>query len=246
MKVGFILENSFMNWLAIKNYEGLYEVSNTGLVRSIARDKTLALNPHKDTKYLVVSLWKNNKGKNFYVHRLVCEAFIPNPNELPEVNHIDGNRQNNHTNNLEWVDRQGNIKHAIETGLRTYTSRLTNKEFLELLKLVINGKTYQELSQEVNYQVPYLSTKLRKIARDNNLEGQLDNALSKQKQERLSKHNQTQSRLSVACYDKTGQLIKSYNSLGDASRDLNVSTGAISNAISGRTKSCRGFTWKSI
>ena len=180
MKVGFILENSFMNWLAIKNYEGLYEVSNTGLVRSIARDKTLALNPRKDTKYLVVSLWKNNKGKNFYVHRLVCEAFIPNPNELPEVNHIDGNRQNNHTNNLEWVDRQGNIKHAIETGLRTYTSRLTNKEFLELLKQVINGKTYQELSQEVNYQVPYLSTKLRKIARDNNLDGQLDNTLSKQ------------------------------------------------------------------
>ena len=109
-----------MNWSAVKNYENLYEVSDQGQIRSIARQKGLALNPNKDTKYLMVNLWKNNKGKNCYVHRIVAQTFIPNPDGLPEVNHIDGNRQNNCVSNLEWVT-------ALENNLRSRIQQIAAK-----------------------------------------------------------------------------------------------------------------------
>ena len=235
-----------MNWSAVKNYENLYEVSDQGQIRSIARQKGLALNPNKDTKYLMVNLWKNNKGKNCYVHRIVAQTFIPNPDGLPEVNHIDGNRQNNCVSNLEWVSRQGNVKHAIRTGLRTYTNRLSEEHFLELLHQVIAGKSYQDLSKEVDYKVPFLSTKIKSIAIKHNLQEELTNALKLQKTSRTIKLNQQQERKPVACYDKEGNLIEQFSSIRDASRKLNISNGAISNAIIGRTKTCKGFIWKSI
>lgn len=235
-----------MNWSAVKNYENLYEVSDLGQIRSVARQKNLAVNPHKDTRYLTVGLWKNNKNKTCYVHRLVAEAFIPNPDNLPQVNHIDGDRQNNNINNLEWVTHQENTKHAVSTGLRVYKNRLTEIQFLDLLKQVINGKSYYDLSQQVDYKVPFLSTKLKAIAKKYNLESELSEALRLQKLKRTTQHNQQQERKAVACYDKEGNLIKQYSSLKEAGRDLNIASGAISNATRGITKTCRGFTWKLI
>lgn len=71
----------------------------------------------KDGKYLRVSYTVNHKQKQVYVHRLVAMTFVPNPDDLPEVNHIDGNTRNNAASNLEWVTRQENANHAIRTGL---------------------------------------------------------------------------------------------------------------------------------
>lgn len=114
-------------WKAVKNYEGLYEVSNLGNVKSISyfnhvnnksypRNKMLKQIAN-DRNYLRVYLYKKGKGKNFRVHRLVADAFIPNPDNLPEVNHIDGNKQNNKTTNLEWCTHQHNMKEAYRLGL---------------------------------------------------------------------------------------------------------------------------------
>lgn len=99
-------------WKDVKGYEGLYYVSSTGRVRSSYRDGILA-GTSSGTGYRKVQLWKDGHGRKFFVHRLVAEAFLPNVDGLPEVNHIDGVRDNNCVENLEWVDYSGNTRHAV-------------------------------------------------------------------------------------------------------------------------------------
>lgn len=190
MPEGNSLDASLEIFAPVRGYEDVYEVSTAGTVRSLPRTvigvdgktypytgKTLIPSPNKQVGYLQVSLWQNNTGKSFYVHRLVAEAFIPNLKSLPEVNHIDGCRIHNHISNLEWVSRQGNALHAVRTGLKTYTNRLTKDEFVECLMSVIAGETYLELSKRVPYQVPFLSTKLRKIAQELGVEADLNEVI---------------------------------------------------------------------
>ncbi len=99
-------------WLPIKGYEGLYEVSSFGRVRSLnyhltGQTKVLSTGDNGNG-YLQVDLCKNGKRKKYSVHRLVAEAFIPNWFDDPEVNHRDENPKNNHVSNLEWCDRKYN------------------------------------------------------------------------------------------------------------------------------------------
>lgn len=114
-----------MEWRGIKDYEGYYQVSDTGLVRSLDRNiiysdgrkyikKGKILRLKKDRNgYPRVELYRNNKCRGFYVHRLVAEAFIPNPTNLPQVNHKDENILNNNVNNLEWCDGKYNVRYSI-------------------------------------------------------------------------------------------------------------------------------------
>lgn len=99
-------------WKPIVDYEGLYEVSNTGQIRSLFRyKKTLKYNVTK-RGYCTVELFKNKLSKRLLVHRLVAEAFIPNPDNLPQVNHIDENPQNNSVDNLEWCTAKYNMNYG--------------------------------------------------------------------------------------------------------------------------------------
>lgn len=116
-------------WKDIKGYEGLYQVSNLGRVKSLKRyvnhsgnSKRIVyeriLKPVVDnTKYYVVSLWKNNIHNRVHIHRLVIEAFIPNLDNKPFVNHIDGNKLNNCIDNLEWCTPKENNIHAYKMEL---------------------------------------------------------------------------------------------------------------------------------
>lgn len=92
--------------LPIKDYEGLYEVSNEGKVFSLVSNKELK--PNIVNGYCQVGLHKNGVQINKLVHRLVAEAFLENPNNLPQINHKDENRLNNCVNNLEWCDSKYN------------------------------------------------------------------------------------------------------------------------------------------
>ena len=116
-------------WKDIKDYEGLYQVSNYGRVKSMERTvkgpkgnkkiKSRIMQEYKNKfGYSIISLSKSGKTKNFQIHRLVAQAFIPNPLELPQVNHIDGNKDNNSVNNLEWITNRDNVIHAYKNNLR--------------------------------------------------------------------------------------------------------------------------------
>lgn len=102
-------------WKNIKDYNDKYLISNTGKVKSLnynntKKDKLLKISICNG--YPSVCLWKNNKGKRFRVNRLVAESFIPNPLNLPEVNHIDENKLNNNVDNLEWCTSRYNCNYG--------------------------------------------------------------------------------------------------------------------------------------
>lgn len=113
-------------WKSIEGYEGLYEVSNLGNVRSLNYNKTKQtklLTPTIDRYgYYHLILRKNGKRKGFTVHRLVAQAFIPNLNNYPQINHKDENKTNNCVDNLEWCTNEYNCNYG------TRNERITQKQ----------------------------------------------------------------------------------------------------------------------
>ena len=103
-------------WSPIPNTH--YSISSEGRVRNDETNKMKSMDATSDG-YHKVDLYSNGKRTSVRVHRLVAEAFIPNPNKLPQINHIDGNKENNNVKNLEWVNNSQNMIHAYRTGLAT-------------------------------------------------------------------------------------------------------------------------------
>lgn len=122
-------------WKPIKGFEGYYEVSNQGNIKSIERTVSNSFGLKKDRTikgvsikpifrgnwYVKVHLRKKGKRYCFFLHRILAQTFLPNPENKPEVNHKDGNKLNYNLDNLEWVTKSENKLHAIKTGLRTIT-----------------------------------------------------------------------------------------------------------------------------
>lgn len=112
-------------WKDIQGFEGLYQVSNTGLVRSLGNGKSYnskhriprLIKQKHNQRYMYVSLCNDSKFKSCRVHRLVANAFIQNPLNKKEVNHIDGDKLNNNVTNLEWSTSKENHAHAKQNGL---------------------------------------------------------------------------------------------------------------------------------
>lgn len=132
------------------NLDSMYLVSKFGEVFSLFTNRLLKSSLSKGTGYLVVNIRKEGKRQPVYIHRLVAEAFLPNPLDLPEVNHIDGIKTNNKLENLEWVTGQENKDHSVRTGLTLRgtslpQSRLTDEEVLEICRLFSKGYSTGEI-----------------------------------------------------------------------------------------------------
>lgn len=133
-------------WRDIKGYEGLYQVSNLGNVKSLCYNKTKNLSkllkPRKNKvsgdAYFIVSLCKNGIHKNFYIHRLVAEAFIENVNDLPQVNHIDEDKSNNKVSNLEWCTIAYNLNYG------TCRKRAARKTGMSVFQYTKDGNFVKE------------------------------------------------------------------------------------------------------
>lgn len=153
-------------WKGIEGYETLYQISNQGIVKSLDRiikHKTGKLQPIKglilkgDTNnagYHRIRLFSISSKERVFVHRLVAQTFIPNPLNLPCVNHKDGNKKNNRVDNLEWTNYPDNIKHAYSTGLAIHPvgEQWHNSKLTETKVLAIRAKgstvTQQSLADE--------------------------------------------------------------------------------------------------
>lgn len=138
-------------WKPISGYEGLYEISSFGRVKSLNRY-------HQRTEFIVklqlsnkgycrIALYKDAKGKKYQIHRLVANHFIQNPENKPEPNHKKGIKTDNMFKNLEWVTKSENLKHATSTGLKTQfgeknpIAKLNKDKILQIRALLKEGKS---------------------------------------------------------------------------------------------------------
>jgi hypothetical protein len=134
-------------WRDVPGYEGLYQVSDHGNVRSLnwrnlGHARNLYLKEH-NRGYRHVELRKNGKAKAFTVHRLVAMAFIPNPNNYPVINHKDENKANNAADNLEWCNMSQNMKHTISLHQDRY--HVEGKPFYRTEKVIQMSQTGEQL-----------------------------------------------------------------------------------------------------
>ena len=153
-------------WKDIPEYEGSYQVSNMGRVRSLDRvvadkngrkckykGKVFKPNVNKTRGYEQLTLSNDNEQNTKTVHRLVLEVFKPHVNMSDlDVNHIDGNKLNNHLTNLEWLTRRDNMLHAQDIGLtdnrgeRGSNAKLSNADVLEILQRLDTGSSQREIA----------------------------------------------------------------------------------------------------
>ena len=171
-------------WKDIAGYEGLYQISNMGRVKSLERyqqnhgalqhrPETIKKPTERKCKdgaqgYLALVLYKDNIGKNCYIHRLVAEAFIPNPQNKETVNHINGDKHDNRVENLEWSTYTENNHHAIQTGLNG-TEHMRNKkgsmrvlQYDENMNLIAEYPSMREAERQTGIDCASISLGVRK------------------------------------------------------------------------------------
>lgn len=128
-------------WKDIEGYEGLYQVSNYGRVKSLGNEASRKEKIRKvrfnNDGYPVIYLHKNGEKKFFLIHRLVAQTFIPNPNNLPEINHKDECKTNSFVENLEWCDRLYNINYG--NAITKANERRKRTRFFKLVAACCRG-----------------------------------------------------------------------------------------------------------
>lgn len=259
-------------WKDIPNYEGIYQVSTLGRVRSLTRDvwhgtfsytrKGVIMSTFNTTDYDSLTLHKDGIRKIYTVHRLVAMTFLPNPDNLPDVNHKDGNKLNNRLDNLEWCTASDNVKHAIRTGLISLAQiRENGRKSIDVVAIRIKCEDTGELFESISDVSRKLGVRSIKFQIDNgvrthNGRGWLFTKVSEEyyqahKHDKIDRklcediHNNILHRIgkqgrkiAVYCVEKD----KTYKSLSEAARDNNMDYSTIRLAILEKRKA-KGLTF---
>lgn len=243
-------------WKPIAGYEGLYEVSNYGRVRSVAHFITKTngvVYPIKSRfihvttfpkGYYGVMLYKDKKHKHAYIHRLVAETFIPNPNNFETVNHKDENKTNNHVSNLEWCSSDYNIHYGSGINRMRETQRKNNLGGKPVLQYTLDGKFVKEY-QSVGAAARHLGTRpnyIFKCCHEYSDYSQVKGYQWKFK----DSDKKIKNILPIVQMDLDGNEIARFASAGEVSRLLGFPKNSINNCLSGKRHQYHGFLWKRV
>ena len=210
-------------WKDVVGYEGLYKVSNTGKIYSIKNDRILKQQIVRG--YCKATLCRDGKQKQIGVHRVVAMAFIPNPNNLPQVNHIDENQLNNHVENLEWCDCKYNINFgtAIQRRRENYPTRREIDQYDKHGNLM---RTWFGLG-DIQIKTGYNAGAICECC--NGKRDYYKNSVWRYKDEPFDKYEQkhpespfNRKRKSFSRYDLNGRLVDRWKSVREASEKLNI------------------------
>ena len=216
-------------WKDIEGYEGKYQVSNLGNVKSLnyknsGKEQNIALCNDADG-YLLVNLRLNNKVKTKRVHRLVAQAFIPNPENKPQVNHIDGNKKNNKIENLEWCTCEENQRHAWDKGLKIRTKEMNERQSKRM-----SGESNPNFGKVMSDETK-LKISQSKIGKTSPNKGK---KMTKEQREKISKAKKKKIMLI--------NTMEIFDSIIDASHATGINKSTIRNGLKSKNK--RGGTIK--
>lgn len=244
------------NWKDIKGYEGDYQVSNIGNIRSLhfgicgksakpGETKNLKL-ILKSNGYYAVSL----RGKQMLVHRLVASAFIPNPSCKPYIDHINTITTDNRIENLRWVNPYENLRNPISYNrrLKAVRERMSGKYGIEsnkhrkVFQFSLDGKFIQEWG--------CMSDACRKYGIDSGSMTNCCKGICQQCKGYIWRYDLCpvkpviRHEKRIVQYMTNGSFVKEWDKVTDAAKFYNTSTGRICSCLKGYTKSCKGFIWK--
>ena len=207
-------------WKEIQGFEGEYAISNKGNVKNLKSGRILG-GRYDSMGYKFVNL----KGKNYMVHRLVALAFIPNPNNLPQVNHIDERKDNNDVSNLEWCTALYNINYS------------SHKRCCKINQLTLDGELVKawESSMQINRETGYSPGNIINCCK-----GKIRSAYG-YRWEYANPESQRVINRPVAALTKDGEFVAEYRSAAEASRCLKIKYKCIYRCLNGLYKSTHGL-----
>lgn len=145
-------------WKDVEGYEGLYQVSNMGRVKSLKYDKEKIIKSCKNSRgYLIVNLYKDKKMKDHKVHRLVAQAFLPNPNNLPQVNHKNEIKTDNRVDNLEYCDSSYNNNYGSRTERAVKAKSKPVLQFTKDGEFIRKWESATQVSRELGFNQSSIS-----------------------------------------------------------------------------------------
>lgn len=241
-------------WRDIAGYEGRYQVSNKGNVKSLHYRGHYGEKIMKPVKhhsgYLIIQLGRKPR-KIHLVHQLVAKAFIPPVEGKKLVNHIDGNKRNNCVENLEWVTYKENTEHAIRIGLQNphnKPKRFGKGHYLSkpVLQYDLNGRFIKKWDCQSDVTRAFDSGSFTYCIDKPNktFKGYMWRSYNGEIKLQIEPCNNKLLPYAVDQYDLNGKFIKTWDKSGIAAKELDVSPKGIRDCCIGRQKSCGGYIWK--